>query len=131
MRIKLFIGFKKAIILIVLFLISCNKGVKLNLYNTTGVDIDSFSIGNIYLGKLKSRDKNKSLNMDSCQFDGQYLLVKAKGYINGKSIRTDDSSSFCGTMLSIETSGTHHIDIVINKINERIFLSLEKKKFYE
>lgn len=120
---------KTKVVLFLLFILFQQQNViaqklTVELFNKTGLDLDSVILNKVYCGKIK---KDSSLNVLSCKgfysSSGLPLLSVSAITQNKISVR---SLKECGTKAKYITTGKHQFDIYLSELELGNFLKVKK-----
>ena len=112
---------KKLTTILILFLTVYGHAqkLKITIYNTTGYDVDSVSIGDTYVGFIKKNDSIVVLNCHDLKMqDGIPYFPGASGIVRTRKIDKVDTLKnpvklygWCGTGVEIVDSGTYRFTL--------------------
>jgi hypothetical protein len=119
---------KTKVVLILLFAIFCKNGfaqnLNIELFNKTGLDLDSVILNKVYCGKIEKDSSLKVLNCNGFYSSSGWPLLKISGIIYDKiPVR---SLTKCGTKAMFITTGKHQFDIYLSKPELGNVLTLKK-----
>ena len=119
---------KTKVVLILLFAIFCKNGfaqkLTIELFNKTGLDLDSVILNKVYCGKIEKDSSLKVLKCNGFYSSSGWPLLKISGIIHDKiPVR---SLTKCGTKAKFITTGKHQFDIYLSKPELGNVLTLKK-----
>ncbi len=122
---------KTKVVLILLFAIFCKNGfaqkLTIELFNKTGLDLDSVTLNKVYCGKIEKDSSLKVLKCKGFYSSSGWPLLKISGIIHDKiPVR---SLTECGTKAKFITTGKHQFDIYLSKPELGNVLTLKKHEW--
>ena len=101
-----------------------SQKLTIELFNKTGLDLDSVTLNKVYCGKIKKDSSLKVLKCKGFYSSSGLPLLKISGVINDKiPVR---SLTECGTKAKYITTGKHQFDIFLSKPELGNVLTLKK-----
>ena len=122
---------KTKVVLFLLFAIFCKNGfaqkLTIELFNKTGLDLDSVTLNKVYCGKIEKDSSLKVLKCKGFYSSSGWPLLKISGIIHKKiPVR---SLTECGTKAKFITTGKHQFDIYLSKPEMGNVLTLKKHEW--
>jgi hypothetical protein len=119
---------KTKVVLFLLCAIFCQYGnaqkLTIELFNKTGLDLDSVTLNKVYCGTIKKDSSLKVLKCKGFYSSSGWPLLKISGIIHDKiPVR---SLTKCGTKAKFITTGKHQFDIYLSKPELGNVLTLKK-----